>query len=294
MTNVQTKNPGTSFEALKYHYDISNSFYQLFLGESMVYSGALWEENESDESYEIAQIRKLDFHINQARVKDAKRVLEIGCGWGSLLRRLADTYKVERAVGITLNKSHAEMSAALNHPNIEVFLESWAEHSPVEPYDGIISIEAFSHFAKLDISEAEKLEVYRSFFSKCHSLLKPAGWMSIQSNAIHENSTKKDISQFFAEDIFPESDLPRLSEMIQASKGIFEIVAVRNDREDYVRTLKVWLKNLKQNRKQAIDLVGEESVARYEKFLGLSMIGYHTGKSHLLRVTMRRVDNPGF
>jgi len=102
------------------------------------------------------------------------------------------------------------------------------------------------------------------------------------------------LSNYSASVVSPESDLPRLSEMIQASKGIFEIVAARNDREDYVRTLKVWLKKLKQNRKQAIDLVGEESVARYEKFLGLSMIGYHTGKSHLLRVTMRRLDNPGF
>lgn len=293
MSNVTTKNPGTSSEALRYHYDLSNDFYRLWLDPSMTYSCALWEENEGYESHEIAQIRKLDFHINQARVKDAKRVLDIGCGWGSILKRLADVYGIDRAVGITLTKSHAEAIAAFNNPNIEVYLDSWAEHSPAEPYDGIISLEAFEHFAKLNVSETQKLEGYRSFFSKCHSLLKSGGWMSIQTIA-YGNSTKKDFSQFCAEKVFPDSDLPRLSEIAKASDGLFEIVALRNDREHYVRTFKAWHKKLKENRKQAVELVGEESVNRYEKYCGLFTIGFHTGTMNLLRFAMRRIDNPRF
>ncbi|MGD1807097.1 class I SAM-dependent methyltransferase [Dapis sp. BLCC M126] len=293
MTNTTTKNPGTSSEALHYHYDISNNFYQLWLDPSLTYSCALWEENEGYESHEIAQIRKLDFHINQARVKDAKRVLDIGCGWGSTLKRLADVYKVERAVGITLTKSHADAITAFKNPNIEVLLESWAEHSPAEPYDGIISLEAFEHFAKLNASEAEKLEGYRSFFSQCHSFLKPGGWISIQT-IIYGNSTKEDFSKFCAEKVFPDSDLPRLWEIVKASEGLFEIVALRTDREHYVRTFKAWLKKLKENRQQAVDLVGEESVARYEKYCGLFMIGFHTGTMDLSRIAMRRIDKPRF
>ncbi|GAX39734.1 hypothetical protein NIES4075_06910 [Tolypothrix sp. NIES-4075] len=288
MNSVKTQNPGASAEAIQHHYDVSNDFYRIWLDSTNTYSSALWEENDD---LELAQLRKIDFHIERARAKGAKRVLDVGCGWGSTLKRLVEIYGVEQGVGLTLSKAQADWIASFNHPQIEVKLESWSDHSPKEPYDAIISIGAFEHFAKPEFSESEKLEGYRTFFQRCHQWLKPKGWISLQTIA-HGNCRKEDMSKFIGDDIFPESDLPTIADIAKASERIFEIVTLQNDREHYERTLKVWLKRLKANRKEAVNLVGEEVVAKYEKYLSFCMIGFHTGTMDLLRISMRRIDNP--
>ncbi|MGI2902857.1 class I SAM-dependent methyltransferase [Tolypothrix sp. VBCCA 56010] len=288
MNSVKTQNPGASVEAIQHHYDVSNDFYRIWLDSTNTYSSALWEENDD---LELAQLRKIDFHIERARAKGAKRVLDVGCGWGSTLKRLVEIYGVEHGVGLTLSKAQADWIASLNHPQIEVKLESWSDHSPKEPYDAIISIGAFEHFAKPDFSESQKIEGYRTFFQRCHDWLKPGGWVSLQTIA-HGNCRKQDMSKFIGDDIFPESDLPTIADIAKASERVFEIVTLQNDREHYERTLKVWLNRLKANREQAVKLVGEEVVAKYEKYLNFCKIGFHIGTMDLLRISMRRIDNP--
>ncbi len=284
----QSEYQGASAEAIQHHYDAGNDFYQLWLDNTLSYSSALWSENEGYEKLELAQLRKIDFHINQARSSNAKRVLDVGCGWGSTLKRLVE-HNVQQAVGLTLSKTQAKWIESLNLPGIEVELKSWSDYFPEEPFDAIISIGAFEHFAKLELSQEQKIDCYRTFFQRCHEWLKPGGYMSMQT-IVYENSQQEDFSQFFAEEIFPESDLPHLAEIAKATEKIFEIVALRNDREHYERTLKVWLKNLKANRKEAVNLVGEKVVARYEKYLSFCIIGFHTGTMNLSRITLRRID----
>lgn len=285
---MKTQNPGASAEAIQHHYDASNDFYRLWLDTTNTYSCALWEENDTLES---AQLRKIDFHINQAKAMGAERVLDVGCGWGSTVKRLVEMHGVKHAVGLTLSKSQAEWIASFNQPRIEVKLESWSDHSPEAPYDAIISIGAFEHFAKANLSNAQKVEGYRTFFQRCHEWLKPGGWMSLQTIA-YGNVRKEDMSEFIATEIFPESDLPSLADIAKASEGIFEIVELRNDRKDYERTNRLWLSRLKANRAEAVNLVGEEVVARYVKYLSLFLIGFHAGTMNLLRITMHRIDNP--
>ncbi|MDF5727350.1 MAG: cyclopropane-fatty-acyl-phospholipid synthase [Rhizonema sp. PD38] len=292
MSNFTTQNPGTSVEALRHHYcNVGNEFYRLWLDPTLTYSCALWEENEGHNNLQAAQLRKIDFHIAQARVKGAKRVLDVGCGWGSVLRRLLDVHSVEHAIGITMSEIHYEWISALNNSKLEVHLESWMDHFPKEPYDGIISLEAFEHFTKLDLSQQERMRVYREFFSRCHKWLKPGGWMSLQVNA-HGNSRREDSSKFIFTEIFPESDFPTLAEIAQASEHLFEIVMLRNDRQDYEVTCKAWLSRLKANRAAAVELVGEQIVSNYEKYLSFSLICFHQRISNLLRFTLRRIDNP--
>lgn len=287
MNSVKTHNTGASAEAIQHHYDVNNDFYRIWLDSTNTYSSALWEENDD---LELAQLRKIDFHIERARAKGTKRVLDVGCGWGSTLKRLVEMHGVEQAVGLTLSKAQAEWIASFNHPQIEVKLESWSDHSPKEPYDAIISIGAFEHFAKLEFSESEKLESYRTFFQRCHEWLKPGSWMSLQTIA-YGNYRKEEMSKFITDEIFPESDLPTITDIAKASERIFDIVALQNDREHYERTTKVWLKRLKANREEAVKLVGEEVVAKYEKYLNFCTIGFHTGAVNLLRISTRRIDN---
>jgi len=288
MHTLKTQNPGASAEAIQHHYDVGNDFYALWLDSTQTYSCALWEEGDTLES---AQLRKIDFHITQARAMGAKRVLDVGCGWGAVLQRLMETYAVEHAVGLTLSKAQVAWCKAKHHPRIDVRLESWSDHVPVEPYDAIVSIGAFEHFARSGLLETAKIEVYRTFFQRCHAWLKPGGWMSLQT-IVYENSRPEGLNAFVASEIFPESDPPRLADIAKATGKIFEIVTVRNDRSDYERTCRAWYKRLRENRTAAVRLVGEEVVARYEKYLGVCQIGFHQGMMNLARLTLRRIDHP--
>ncbi len=287
MNNLTKEKIGASAKAIEHHYDLSNDFYQLWLDSTCTYSSALWRENDNLES---AQLRKIDFHIDQARAKGAKRVLDVGCGWGGTLKRLVEVHGVERVVGLTLSKAQAEWITSFNQPKIEVKLENWSNHFPQDPYDAIISIGAFEHFANPKVSKAEKVEGYRTFFRNCHQWLKPGGWMSLQTIA-YGNGHPEKMNQFIGNDIFPESDIPSLVDIIQASAGLFEIVALHNHRQDYERTCKIWLSQLKANRTAAINLVGKPAVARYEKYLSFSSIGFHIGTIILLRIALRRLDS---
>src|SRR5712692_2932993 len=145
-------NPGASSAAIQSHYDIGNDFYRLWLDRDLNYSAAMWEP---DDTLDSAQLRKVDYHISQARAEGATRVLDVGCGWGAMLRRLVETRGVRWAVGLTLSNAQASWTRALGNPQIEVQVESWSDHHPTGPYDAIISIGAFEHFAKLEASEAE-------------------------------------------------------------------------------------------------------------------------------------------
>lgn len=287
MDSLTTKKIGASAKAIQHHYDLGNDFYQLWLDSTCTYSCALWGENDNLES---AQLRKIDFHIEQAQAKGSRRVLDVGCGWGSTLKRLVEVHGVEQAVGLTLSKAQAEWITSFNQAKIEVKLESWSDHIPEAPYDAIISIGAFEHFAKPEISKAEKVEGYRTFFRRCHQWLKPGGWMSLQTIA-HGNGHPEKMNQFIGTEIFRESNLPSIVDIVQASAGLFEIVALRNDREDYERTCKVWLSRLKANRNIAINLVEKTAVDRYKKYLSFCSIGFHLGTVILLRIALRRIDS---
>ena len=90
--------------------------------------------------------------------------------------------------------------------------------------------------------------------------------------------------------IFPESDLPRLDELIEGAQGVLELVSVRNDRNDYARTCGAWLIELRRQRDQAVSLVGQDTVLRFERFLEAAVKGFELEVFHLLRITLRRFD----
>jgi cyclopropane-fatty-acyl-phospholipid synthase len=279
---------GASTKAIDFHYSVGNSFYRLWLDESMTYSGALWGDGDT---LEAAQQRKIDYHLDQAGVCEGARVLDIGCGWGSALKRMVAERNVRHAVGLTISNAQAAWLQDLAIPRTEIRCESWAVHDAVEPYDAIISIGAFEHFAKAGLTKSEKLAAYRSFFHRCHGLLRPGGRMSLQTIA-YGNISPQNRSAFVEQQIFPESDLPTLAEIAESSAGLFEIGALRNDRLHYLRTAREWLRRLRSRSEEATRLVGQSTAERYQTYLGLFIIGFHTGSMHLLRVTLIRNEKP--
>ncbi len=286
---------GSSPAAIQKHYDIGDDFYRLWLDPTLSYSCALWRENEAGDQLEEAQVRKIDYHIDQARARGAARVLDVGCGWGALLTRLVEVHGVQHAVGLTLSQAQAARVASLSQPRVEARLESWMDHVPASPYDAIISVGAFEHFAKPDWPDAAKVAAYRAFFERCRDWLKPGGWLSLQTIA-YGNVDWQEIKdapgrRFLLGEVFPESELPTLPNLIAAWDGLFELVSLRNDRADYWRTCRVWLERLTARRAEAVAMVGEEVVAQYMRYLKFAAVLFNHGQCCLLRIALQSLGS---
>jgi len=276
-------------EAIQYHYDVGNRFYRLWLDPRMIYSCAMWDNGDYSGDLETAQLRKLDYHIDQSGASTARRVLDVGCGWGGLLARcLERNPKLESAVGLTLSAEQADHCRETLPPSVECRLENWQDHQAAAPYDSIISIGAFEHFAAPGDSRETRIAKYRAFFEFCRSNLRKGGRLSLQSIA-YLNMRREDASRFMNTEIFPDSDLPYLQEIVEASSGCMEIVAVRNDRLDYAHTCNLWGRRLKAHRLEAVQASDEPTVARYEKYLLEGSVGFFQGKLCLLRITEKKL-----
>ena len=272
---------GASPEAIISHYDMGNDFFRLVLDPEMVYSCALFEPGDD---LAAAQHRKLDHHIHAAGAANTARVLDIGCGWGALLRRLVNHSGVGHAVGLTLSPSQAEWIRQTPNPKIEVLEQDWRDHKPERRYDAIISIGAFEHFVQKGLDPKTKLDAYREFFAYCDRVLAIDGKLSLQTIAYSERTKVQPL----LEKTFPESDLPLEWEPIAAAEGTFSLIAARNDADHYLQTLILWEKNLLANYDKAAALVGQARVDEFRRYLRLSAMGFRGGMVSLMRYSFRK------
>ena len=278
MTSRPPDRTGASPDAIKSHYDMGNDFFRLVLDPEMIYSCALFEDGDDLAS---AQRRKLDHHIDAAGAANATRVLDIGCGWGAMLRRLVDHAGVAHAVGLTLSPSQASWIRETHNPKIEVLEQDWRDHKPDRRYDAIISVGAFEHFVQKGLDPKVKLDAYRAFFAWCDSVLVTGGRLSLQTIAYSERHKVLPL----LEKTFPESDLPLEWEPIAAAEGTFSLIAARNDADHYYRTLRMWEQNLLTHYQEAVALVGEERADEFRRYLRLSATGFRMGMVSLMRMS---------
>ena len=274
--------------AIHHHYDVGNDFWQQWLDPTMSYSCALWDDKIAANDLKAAQINKHRWHLDRAGVTNGGSLLDIGSGWGALLNTYANSVPGNQrsATGLTLSREQKKYCDALSLANSEFREENWLDHVPAAPYDGIVSMGAFEHFAKLLSSHDEKMEVYTAFFSRCRSWLDRGCYLTLQTVA-YGSMLSEAQNMFIANEIFPEAELPRVFEIFKAAEGLFEVTEFRNDRLQYARTCDLWLRNMQKNKATIIEIAGADTYDIYEKYIKLSLTGFLQGSILLVRLQLK-------
>jgi cyclopropane-fatty-acyl-phospholipid synthase len=281
---------GASAAAIRHHYDVGNDFFALWLDDTWSYSCGLWD---GAEDLTTAQHQKIDFFCSRL-VRPGAALLDVGCGFGGLLRRAVDVHGVASAVGLTLSDRQAERAGA--HHDLDVHVRSWEAHDADGAYDAVVSVGAFEHFARPELDGPGRVAVYRRFFERAHGWTRPGGRIGVQS-IVNENMQPHPdddlaITRFFYEEVFPESSLPRLAEIVSAADPWFRLSAIRNDGDHYARTCREWQRRLRARRAEAEALVGPDVVDWWLKYLGVASYTFRAGWCGLARLVWERRPDP--
>lgn len=277
------------FENVQAHYDLSDAFFALFLDPTMTYSCAYFERD--DFSLQEAQLAKIDLALGKLDLRPGQRLLDIGCGWGTAMRRAADRWSVN-VIGLTLSENqYQHIQRELGHlpTHGEVYLAGWEEFT--EPVDRIVSIGAFEHFRR---------DRYPAFFQRCHELLPDQGRMLLHTIVMPDRKTLEaqgiavtheavQFAKFIQKKIFPGGQLvPAEVVHHHAEEAGFTVQRVQSLQPHYAKTLETWSANLEANRMEAIRVAGEATYDRYQYYLTGCAHYFRTGHLDVCQFTLVR------
>jgi cyclopropane-fatty-acyl-phospholipid synthase len=223
-------------EAIQYHYDVSDGFYAQWLGESMVYSCAYFEQG--NETLDQAQAKKIDHILRKLRLQPGQRLLDIGCGWGALVLRAAQAWGA-RCVGVTLSHNQCEWALqrvreAGLEDRVDIRLQDYRDIDD-GPFDRIASVGMFEHVG---------LDHLADYFAHVRRLLPPDGWVlnhGITSTDPQDGETRLGGGRFIHRYVFPRGELPHIGTVLRTLQvGGLEAVDVENLRRHYQRTTQLW------------------------------------------------------
>ena len=277
-----------NFEEIQAHYDLSDDFFGTFQDPSRTYSCAFFERQ--DMTLEDAQMAKIDLALGKLDLQPGMTLLDVGCGWGSVMKRAVEKHDVN-VIGLTLSNNQSTYCQRLlgdmdSGRSRQVFLRGWEQFD--EPVDRIVSIEAFEAFPK---------DRYAAFFETCYRILPSGGRMVLQTIMGHPLKrwpemgiliTMADLKfmRFIAEEIFPGGAVPCDEDIVEYSADAgFSVEQKQLLDEHYVRTLDTWAKNLEAAHDEAVAATSDEVYQRYMKYLtgcsdffrrGISEVGQFT------------------
>jgi cyclopropane-fatty-acyl-phospholipid synthase len=168
---------------------------------------------------------------------------------------------------------------------MKALISNWYDYRPDQPFDAVVSVGAFEHFAHPGQSRSERREVYRQFFSSCHKWIQGKGPLSLQTIAYGKMSPEQ-ANPFIANEIFPDAELPTLEDIVVASQGLFRIERLRDDGLDYAKTCELWSNRLRQATRSGLVDKTLAPVDKYSHYLRLSAAGFRLRKIALLRLKL--------
>jgi cyclopropane-fatty-acyl-phospholipid synthase len=272
-------------QAVTYHYDTSNDFFALFLGGRMVYSCAYF--TSPDEDLDRAQERKLDYICRKLRLKQGHRLLDVGCGWGGLVRFATKQYGVS-ALGITLSEPQASLANELIRRDgmddrCRVEVRDYRQVDEPESFDAVVSIGMVEHVGERMLPE---------YFRQAWRLLRPGG-VFLNHGIAHPPGAGHDTEGSFTEAfVFPDGDPVPINVSTRAAEEAgFEVRDVESLREHYALTLRHWLRRLESHREEAIRATDEPTYRTWKLFMTASALEFDTGGNNVYQSLLVKPDS---
>ncbi|MFF4311264.1 class I SAM-dependent methyltransferase [Streptomyces sp. 900105755] len=274
-------------QAISHHYDVGNDFYQLVLGPSMVYSCAYWEE---DGTLETAQRDKLELVCAKLGLSPGQRLLDVGCGWGSMAIHAAREHGVS-VVGVTLSQEQAAFARKRVADEgltdrVEIRVQDYRDVRD-GPYDAISSIGMAEHVGA---------ERYLEYAENLYGLLKPGGRLLNHQIARRpqRDESAYDVDEFIDAYVFPDGELaPVGSTVTQLERAGFEVRDVESIREHYARTLRRWVANLEADWPRAVRLTSPGRARVWRLYMAASALAFEHNRIGVNQVLAVRTPDSG-
>ncbi|MBT2898945.1 cyclopropane-fatty-acyl-phospholipid synthase family protein [Streptomyces sp. McG3] len=275
-------------EAISHHYDVGNAFYALVLGPSMVYSCAYWQDGGT---LEDAQRDKLDLVCRKLGLGAGDRLLDVGCGWGSMAIHAARTYGAQ-VTGVTLSHeqaAHARKRIAEEGltDRIEIRVQDYRDVRD-GPYDAISSIGMAEHVGSVR---------YREYADDLYALLKPGG--RLLNHQIARRPEKDEdgyrIDAFIDAYVFPDGELAPLGRTLATlEEAGFEARDVETLREHYALTLRRWVANLEQHWERAVRATSPGRARVWRLYMAASALSFEHNRIGVNQIlAVRPLDGGG-
>ncbi len=259
-------------EAISHHYDVGNDFYAMVLGPSMVYSCAYWQEGST---LEEAQRDKLDLVCRKLALKEGDRLLDVGCGWGSMAVHAAREYGA-RVTGVTLSTEQAAFARKRIAEEgltdrIEIRVQDYRDVRD-GPYDAISSIGMAEHVGSVR---------FREYADDLYALLKPGG--RLLNHQIARRPEKDEsayrIDEFIDAYVFPDGELAPVGRTVSTlEQAGFETRDVEAIREHYALTLRQWVTNLERHWKEAVRATSPGRARVWRLYMAASALSFEHNK----------------
>jgi cyclopropane-fatty-acyl-phospholipid synthase len=264
MRSRRRHRPEADAEQIRFHYDVSDDFYALWLDPRRIYSCAYFRD--AGMSIAAAQEAKLEHICTKLMLKEGERFLDIGAGWGGLLLFAAERYGV-RAQGITLSKNqHAYVNKLIAERGlagkVRMDLLDYRDLDERAPYDKIASVGMFEHVGRALLPE---------YFAKINRLLKPGGLLlnhGITAGGTQNHQLGSGLGDFIERYIFPGGELEHVARVLEATADSgLEAVDVESLRPHYAKTLWAWSDALEAQLATARTVTADSVLRAYRLYL---------------------------
>ncbi|TFD42106.1 methyltransferase domain-containing protein [Cryobacterium sp. TMT1-2-1] len=272
-------------EAIHHHYDVSNTFYEWVLGPSMTYTCACYPR--PDASLDEAQENKYRLVFEKLRLKPGDRLLDVGCGWGGMVRYAAR--RGVSATGVTLSE---QQTAWAQRAIAEEGLADLAEVRYGDYRD--IAEAGFDAVSSIGLLEHIGVRNYSSYFAFLQSRLRPGGLLLNHCITRPDNRSEPSTRGFIDRYVFPDGELTGSGRIISAAQDVgLEVVHDENLRHHYAMTLRDWCANLVEHWDEAVAEVGLPTAKVWGLYMAGSRLAFETGGIQLHQVLAVKPDGGG-
>ncbi|MFV0462412.1 MAG: class I SAM-dependent methyltransferase [Nostocoides sp.] len=278
---------GRDAEAIHHHYDVSNAFYEVLLGPSMAYTCAVYPTD--DATLEEAQAHKHDLICRKLGLKPGARLLDVGCGWGGMVRHAVENYGVT-AIGVTLSEQQAEWGRAMLAERgltdrAQIRFQDYRDVTEGD-FDAISSIGLTEHIGP---------ENYGSYFRFLRSKLRDRGRL-LNHTITRPDNKHPGVPQggFINRYVFPDGGLTGSGDIVRVmeDEGL-EVHHQENLRQHYARTTRAWCKNLSADWEKCVVEVGLPTARVWGLYLAGSSLAFERNEIQLHQILATKTDADG-